>query len=204
MLAQLANVRLPGLTPVPVCQELAQLAAAVPADQAIVEIGVYKGRTACWLGAGARSGYGAHVWAVDPWDLPGDRRPYNYCGGSRKAQRIRAAFTSAATRQRAAKAVADCGLTEQVTLVRGFGQDYARGWSGPAVGLLYVDGDHNVARGDIDAWWPHLAADAVIAVDDYEPRFDKVVADVDQLVASGLVAQFRVHHGRLAVMRRAR
>jgi len=193
-----------GLTPHAVCEVLAGLAAQVSADQAIVEIGVYKGRTACYLGAGARRGLGARVWAVDPWDLPGERRPYRYRPGSRRAERIRAAFTAASTRQAAARAVRACGLGGQVTLVRQFGQDYARRWAGPPVGLLYVDGDHNTARGDIDAWWPHLAEDAVITVDDYEPRFDKVVVDMDGLVSSGLVTDFRVHHGRLAVMRRAR
>src|SRR5690606_27245307 len=45
-------------------------AARVPAEQAIVEIGVYRARTTCWLASGAQSGHGAHVWGVDPWDLP--------------------------------------------------------------------------------------------------------------------------------------
>lgn len=50
---------------------LRELAMGVPADQAIVEIGTYRGKSACYLADGAAAGNGAHVWTVDPHDLPG-------------------------------------------------------------------------------------------------------------------------------------
>src|SRR5690606_15048800 len=50
-------------------------AALVPANQAILEIGVFRARTTCWLGHGAKSGEGARVWGVDRWDLPAADQP---------------------------------------------------------------------------------------------------------------------------------
>src|SRR5690606_32065016 len=65
--------RLRTLTPVETLMPLYELASMVPEDEAIVELGTYRGASACWLGAGARDGLGAHVWTVDPHDLPGYR-----------------------------------------------------------------------------------------------------------------------------------
>jgi hypothetical protein len=50
-------------------ERLAQLASGVPLDKSIVEIGSYKGKSACYLGLGSRSGHGAPVFAVDLWEL---------------------------------------------------------------------------------------------------------------------------------------
>lgn len=59
----------PGLVGRPTAERLAGIAADVPADQAIVEIGVFMARTTTFLAAGAQSGNGAHVYGVDPWTL---------------------------------------------------------------------------------------------------------------------------------------
>ena len=56
-------------------QRLTWLAARVPADKAIVEIGSLRGRSTCRLGLGAAAGLGAHVWAIDMWV------PYCVSGG---------------------------------------------------------------------------------------------------------------------------
>ena len=50
------------------CQLLRDLAARVPADQAIVELGAFAGRSTGWLLLGAQDGHGAHVTTVDPWE----------------------------------------------------------------------------------------------------------------------------------------
>ena len=68
---KLRNLRT--LTPLATLEPLYDLAAMVPADEAIVELGTYRGASACWLAAGAQSGLGAHVWTIDPHDLPGYR-----------------------------------------------------------------------------------------------------------------------------------
>lgn len=184
----------PGLTSVPLLQTLVELAAAVPADQAVVEIGVFRGRSLCALGAGAAGGAGAHVWGVDPWDLPGQRTTL------RGATRLAGRYMQPATRRAARRHVRACGLAERVSLVRGFSAEVAAGWEGPLVGLLHVDGDHRQAGRDAEAWWPHLAAGAVIAFDDHQ--YASVAADVAALVASGRTTAVDVRHGRLAVLRR--
>src|SRR5690606_15850738 len=50
---------------------LEKAAADVPADQAIVELGVYRGDSLVRLALGSRAGNGARVWGIDPWGLPG-------------------------------------------------------------------------------------------------------------------------------------
>lgn len=169
---------LEGLTEIPICEALADLAAGVPSDQAIVEIGVFKAKTACYLAAGASTGPGAHVWGVDPWDLPGDRysdRPY---------------FTRPTTRRSARQTVAAMGFSDRITLIREFSTALAKEWTGPKVGMLFVDGDHSYdgCRDDVDAWIPHLANGAVIAFDDYgNPRCPDVKRAVGDLITEGVL-----------------
>lgn len=191
-----------GLTPIDSCLVLHDLARRIPADQAIVEIGVFRGRSAVALGLGAQAGNGAHVWAVDPWDLPGHRGPFNAGRKGKHSHRVK--FTARETRLEAKRNVHRNGLREHVTMVRGFSTDVAADWDGPRIGLLYVDGDHNKAavRADWEAWSPHLADDAVVVFDDYVlDDFQDVVEVVDALVDEGELVGLEVHHGRLAVTR---
>lgn len=190
--------RLVGATPDATCRELYDLAAQVPADQAIVEIGVYKARSACWLAAGAKSGHGARVFAHDPWDLPGDRKTYLE---SVHGRAHREGFTDPATRLYAEQTVRDLGLDSHCRLVRAFSVDAADTWPGIPIGLLYIDGDHRRAgvQADFDSWAPHCASGAVVAFDDYEPPFTEVIAVVDELAAAGRITGLHVLHNRLAV-----
>jgi predicted O-methyltransferase YrrM len=195
---QLAQIE--GLTPAAVGEHLYGLAARVPADQAVVELGVYKGRTACYLAAGARSGQGARVWAFDPWDLPGHRVPYT---ASVKRRRHRVQFTSKQTRLQAKRNVHRAGLRDRVTLVRGFSVEEGERWAGPPVGLLYVDGDHryDAVHADFEAWRPHLVDGAVVVFDDYAKSHHEVIEAVDAMVAAGDLELVEVICDRLAVTR---
>lgn len=181
-----------GLTSVAACERLADLAAQVPADQAVVEVGVFKGRSACYLAFGALHGKGARVWAIDPWDLPGKRR------SSSKAT----PFSRTATRRKFRRQVRSVGLEDRITAVRAFSVDAAHDWQGPPVGLLHVDGDHRerAVRADWEAWRPHLATGAVVVFDDYNdrPEHAGVRAVVDSLVELRPVTH---ELGRLAVGR---
>jgi hypothetical protein len=162
--------QLDGLISESVGLRLAELAAAVPSDQVIVEIGSYRGKSTCYLAAGARSGRGAPVVAIDPWDSPGN------AGG-------RFHFDAPATRLAFARQVAVAGLSLHVLPLRAFSRAIAAAWMRP-VGLLYVDGSHTEAdvRADWQAWEPHLARPAVVAFDDYRTeRNPGVAAVVDQL-----------------------
>lgn len=188
----LKNVR--GATPDEIGVTLADLAVRVPHEQAIVEIGVFQGRTALLLAWGAQQGNGAHVWAVDPWDLTG-----NTYGPP---------FTDEGSKNWARYNVRATGFSNHVTLVQGFSLDVAANWVSEQlalqIGLLFVDGDHSYegARGDVLAWAPHLSADAVIAIDDYgHPDWPGVKEAVDALVKEGVLEPIEIFHERLAVTR---
>jgi hypothetical protein len=188
------NVR--AATPEDVMMALADLATQVPADQEIVELGVFQGRTALQLAWGASLGHGAHVTGIDPWDSEGN--VYD------------PPFTDAESRGWANHWVGSLGYSDKIRLVQAFSQDVAETWDevGDAkpVGLLYVDGDHTKegAKLDIVSWAPHLAPGARIAVDDYgHPDWPGVGEAVDELVAEGVLAPIELFHDRLAVTRLA-
>lgn len=190
---------LPGHTKTAAGKILYELASAVPSDQAIVEIGVFKAKSACYLGAGAQAGNGAHVWAIDPWDLPGERYPYHW-----KAERpSRHEFTKTETRLLATANVERCGLVDQITLVQGFGAKVGETWDGPRVGLIYIDGDHRARaiRADWKAWSPHFADGAIVAFDDHVKTCPDVPKVVAELVAKGLITRPEQRTRRLALGR---
>lgn len=186
-----------GATPDEIAFTLADFARRVPADQEIVELGVFQARTAVIMAWGASLGNGAHVTAIDPWELAGN--VYD------------PPFTDMNTRRQAEHNVWSVGYDERVRLIHGFSVDVADGWGGFSlddrdVGLLFVDGDHTKegARRDIEAWAPHLAPGAVIAIDDYgHPDWPGVAQAVDELVNEGFLAPIEIFHDRLAVTRLA-
>src|SRR5699024_5799040 len=65
--------RLDGFSPAATYQVLFDLAVNVPNAQAIVELGTFHAKGSIYLAEGASLGGGAHVWTVDPHDLPGYR-----------------------------------------------------------------------------------------------------------------------------------
>lgn len=181
-----------GATPDEIGMTLADYAVRVPADQEIVELGVFQGRTALIMAWGAKLGHGAHVTGIDPWDLEGN--VYD------------PPFTEADSRRWAEYRINELGYGDAITLIQAFSHDVAEWWIPRPVGLLYVDGDHTKegARRDIESWAPHLVPGAVIAVDDYgHPDWPGVGQAVDELVAEGFLAPIELFHNRLAVTRLA-
>lgn len=166
-------------------------AAKTPKTQAVLEIGVYRGRTTCWLASGALSGKGAKVFGVDPWDLP-DHRP------------LKPKFAQALPRELAHKNIAEAGVADAVIYIQAYSADAAESWKGPKIGLLYVDGDHSEAGvlTDWSAWRPHLANTATVAFDDYgAAQHPDVKRVVDRLHSEGQITEPAVVGGRLAVAR---
>lgn len=183
-----------GATPDEIAFTLADLAKQVPADQEIVELGVYQGRTAIIMAWGAAQGNGAHVTAVDAWDLPGNT--------------YHPPFTDPATRETAQANVGNLGYAKRIWLMHAFASEVGQHWGNPdvgnrkQVGLLFVDDDHSEkgARDAITSWIPHLHRDAVIAVDDYgHPDWPGVKLAVDALVEEGVLRTPEIFHERLAV-----
>lgn len=182
---------LEGLIPRDVGVVLAGYAADVPADLAVVEVGSYKGKSGCFLAAGAKAGHGAHVWCVDAWDTDG-----NVTG--------RFGFADPATFTAFEAQVRKMRYTQRITPLKGFSADVAATWAGPAVGLLYIDADHNAhnVRADFKAWEPHLAPDAVVVFDDLDTKRNPGVrVVVDELRVAYPQWRLSVEAGRLAVFR---
>lgn len=187
------NVR--GATPDEIGMTLADFALRVPADQEIVELGVFQGRTALIMAWGAKQGHGAHVTGIDAWDLEG-----NTYGPP---------FNEADSENWARYRITELGYADRITLHKNFASDEAAVWSAGVddarlIGLLFVDDDHDYsgARRAVEDWAPHLADGAVIAVDDYgHPDWPGVKMAVDDLVDEGVLAPVEIYHERLAVTR---
>jgi hypothetical protein len=179
---------LAGLISKEIGETLRGYAAKVPRERAIVEIGSYKGKSTCYLATGAQSGGGAHVWAVDPWDTAG-----NVTG--------RFGYADPATREAFERQVSLVGMGAHITAVKGFSVAVARSWTGPPIGLLYIDGDHSerAVRGDYVAWREYLTPGAIVIFDDFDtPRNPGVRAALERL---GLI--YRIEAGHLAVVSHA-
>lgn len=181
------------LTPLETLEPLHELASMVPADEAIIELGTYRGASACWLAAGAQSGPGAHVYTIDPHDLPGYRTTTGRGKGGLD-------FTDPSIREDAERQIHEMGLDEHITMIQGFSADVGQNWDGPKVGLLFIDGDHrqHAVRQDFSAWEKHLTPDAIIAFDDHSDSHPGVPAAVQGLVDKGIISEPTIFD-RLAV-----
>lgn len=167
---------------------LSTIAATIPKDQAIVELGVYQGGSLTHLCDGAQQGNNPPVFGIDGWGItsiyrnkPQMRRRYG-----QQNQRIAAQAAPTAT------------------LIRDLSTNTGHHWDGPPVGLLYVDATHgyHAVIADYQAWQPHLAPHAVVAFDDYRSdRFPGVVKAVDQLVQDGHLEPITIIGTRLATTR---
>lgn len=175
---------LSGLVSEEVGLALADFAAKVEQHLAIVEVGSFRGKSTCYLASGAKNGIGAHVWAVDAWDLAG-----NITG--------RFGFAEPSTRETFDQQVKSMRLGTRVTAVQGFSVDVAARWDGPPVGLLFIDGDHTAegVRRDWEAWRPHLAPCATVVFDDYDTPKNPGVRQV----VDSLPGHWEVVAGQLAV-----
>lgn len=171
---------------------LKQEAAHVPADQAIVELGVYRGGSLKALCDGAEEGNNAPVYGVDSWGS----RPGIYRGRPHMLSRYVPTDMQAAAEYTGGRA----------QLIHATTVEAARDYDGPTVGLLYIDAEHTQPSvlADFHAWRPHLASSAVVAFDDHEPgKIGRgVMRAVSQLVTQAhLVAPVLVGD-RLAVCQR--
>lgn len=154
-----------GLTERSACRTLSRLAAKVPAEQVIVELGAYCGRTTAWLAYGSSRGRGARVVSIDPWDLRTDMPAYavDWEPGYRRGD-----YADPKTLETYRRHLARCGVQHLVDPIRGFSAAVGAAWPGPAVGLLWHDADHSVGAvaADLEAWLPHLAPTATVALHD--------------------------------------
>lgn len=151
---------------------LQKLAVEITANTDIVELGSYKGKSSCYLATGAKAGYKAHVWCIDPWDLVGNK-PVGKLN-----------YTDAWIFNTWRNNVQACGVTRQISVVKDFSVNAAKKFNRP-VGMIFIDGNHTYegVKADFEAWYPHLVKDAVVVFDDYvSPHLGKLNLGVEQFV----------------------
>lgn len=172
------------------------LAASVPPNGAIVEIGAFTGKSTCFLARGAlRSN--ARVWAIDPWELlPGELN-----GMGRKI---------AGTREEAHRLfrenVKKCGFADRIFEVQAFSHQAAERWPAIPIDLIHIDGLHTYpgVKQDIADWAPRLAPGGLIAFDDYSS--EPIRRTVRELLAGGgfaLADRLMKETKRFGVVRKA-
>jgi predicted O-methyltransferase YrrM len=134
---------------------LGAIAACVPAEGVIVEIGSFKGKSTVMLGkVAAHYGLGKIV-AIDP-------HGYN----NAELSGIKAT-PEASTFEDFQNNLEAAGVTCQVEIHRAFSGDIARGWARP-IRFLWIDGDHSYqgAKSDFDGFFPHVNPLGVVALHD--------------------------------------
>lgn len=128
-------------------RRLFEAAGQVPSDQAVVEIGSHRGKSTILLAAGLRDG--TSLTAIDPFDDP------RWGGGAESLEVFE-------------QNLATAGVADRVRLYRGLSGDAAASWTGPPVGLAWIDGAHDRTSvlTDIDGWDPHLAEGGTLLLHD--------------------------------------
>ena len=151
-----------GLIENPCRDTLIDLASQVPADEAIVELGSFKGRSTAHLALGSHRGHGAPVHAFGPWGTGDELDAENLAASA--AHLYRLSETRQTFEAHMARTSADRYVTaHQATAVAG-----AKTWRGPKVGLLFHDAlhDYDSVFADLKAWLPKTAKDAVVVLHD--------------------------------------
>lgn len=125
-------------------------ASRVPEGQAIVEIGSWKGRSTSTLALGCRRQ--RKVFAVDP-----------HTGGRSYVE----ANLPVDSLMHFERTIENLNLTN-VEAVVARSHDAAISYSGPPIGLLFIDGWHSTEAvlDDYRSWEPHLAENATVVFDD--------------------------------------
>jgi hypothetical protein len=153
-----------GLTEPEEGRRLAALAATVPTDRAIVEIGSHTGLSSCWLAAGSRSGEQAQVFCIDPWGEPRANSMDDPWGLGADGVLERFKSNISGTTQD----LENESYWDLVTPLRMTSIDAAWVWIKP-VGLLFVDAIHEEGPvlEDWGSWRQHLAPGAWACFHDY-------------------------------------
>lgn len=141
---------------------LAALAAEVPAGQVIVELGSYRGKSACFLAAGSLAGNHVPVYCVDLWALGGQWE-------TDVARRSGGPLHHDDPAHHEAFRENTAPYRDVIVEIQGHTQKVGRGWDRGPVGLLFVDADHrhDATLADLIAWAPHVAPGGWVVCHDY-------------------------------------
>jgi len=139
--------------------------AAEMVNDVAVEIGSYRGKSACYIGRAMPKT--AHLTCIDPWA--------DSSGVYEERYRTEENFEIFKNNVRM------CGLEFRVTPLRYFSHEVAEWWSDP-ISLLYIDGGHQYEEvlQDIDGFAPHVVSGGVILFDDYSDAFPGLIRAVNE------------------------
>lgn len=175
---------------------LCELASEVPAGQVIVELGSYRGKSACFLAHGSLNGNRRPVYCVDLWALGGqwetDTPRRNGPALHHDDPAHYEAFRANTDRYR-----------DLIVEVNKHSHQAGREWKGgKTVGLLFIDADHsyNGVMGDLTAWMPHMAPGGVVAIHDYvNDDYPDIRRAVDEYFGPDAVASGDITFSMLTV-----
>jgi hypothetical protein len=187
-------------------EQLAFRAAQVhtEAGHVIVELGSFKGKSACWMAAGSQAvtkqavgiqaGNGARVYCIDPWERydPGDSYPDKTNYAHKDIYEIFQAQ------------VGKMGMEDFMTPIKGYSHEVVKNWKLP-IGLLHIDAfhTHENCLADYLAWSPFVVPGGWIAFHDYANGFFGVKRVVEEVVRpSGLWEDFNFYKWKEVPVRR--
>ena len=137
---------------------------ACPNGSVIVEIGVWKGRSAVAMGAACR-GADKTVYAVDPWV------DYETTKGSLQTriqefgeESIESVYEQFLGRRR------ELSLEAQIVVIRAASADAAREWRGRRPSMVFIDGQHSyeAVTTDLELWSSLLEPGGILCGDDWK------------------------------------
>lgn len=161
-------------------EELYQAVAThVPDNGVIVELGVFHGRSLCYMAEAIKQHKkeGVSLNGVDKFEIYGDLSPETMTGVQEKCR----------------ESLRRAGVVNDAILIVDDSADSAASFADQSVYFVYVDAAHDrdSAKRDIDAWLPKIAPGGIIAGDDYAECFSGVMQAVDDRFGKAAVVRGR-------------
>ena len=159
---------------------------------AIVEVGSWMGLSTAWLAAGSKAAARERVHAVDVFD------------GGPMLKGSDVVPDEGTTYHRFVENLEGLGLFDQVEPIVAESAAAARGWTGGAIRLLFIDGDHRYpgVKADFDLWSPYVPLGGVVVLDDSTDAYPGVVQLFREILAEGRQWQHVLRTGKTETLRR--
>lgn len=169
------NEQIPGFCPVPQLAVLQYLAANIPENGIVVEVGCLFGRSAfTWA---TSSPPDARIFCVDVWD--GSQFPAYSGFSSKRGQNLGQRKN---TIEEFKKNVNLCH--EKITCLQE--KSPLSEWKSGPIDIIYLDADHSDEgfRNDLEFWSMHLKRDGILCGDDFSSEFPSLVEQVNNYASS--------------------
>lgn len=146
----------------------------------VVEIGSWQGRSTSYLALATRQSGNGQFHAIDHFKGNVGKESA-YAVGSKDLSDLRDNFLGN---------MAKMGLSDAVHLHDMSNDRAAVELAGTPIRFLFIDGDHTPegVRKDVELFFPLLVPGAIVAFDDYQPRFNGVVEAANEYLGKSVVA----------------